>query len=158
MQRAKQTRELDEIEVSGVFEGDALLDGDGSELICTSDEIRFAREDIVIPHSEIETTRVDVDKSVAGFTVIAGAFGFVGLLMVYVFVQFVVFGGGPVVSVVGAGSGASAILSVYGFFWIRRLDEGERVVLQVDCSDGSRSVFITDDDNGAYAEIESRIT
>jgi len=157
MQRARTDTELREIRVTDVHEGDAPLDADGAELVCTDETVGLPAEGISIPNDDIESTRVDVDKSVAGFTVIAGAFGVVGLLMGYVFVQFVILGGGPFLSVVGAGSGLSSVLSVFGFFWIRRLEVGERKVLQVDCVDGSRFVFITDDDNGSFEEIESRV-
>lgn len=157
-QRTKSSAEPDSLRVTQVFEGDALLNGDGDELICTSNELRFDADNLVIPHMEIESTRVDVDKSVAGFTMIAVAFGVVGLLMGYVFTEFVIVGGGPLMSVVGGGSGLSAVLSVYGCVWIRQLEVGERMVLQVNYSDESRAVFITDDDNdGLFTEIESRI-
>lgn len=150
--------DVDDIRVTGVHEGDAIIGDGGETLVCTADAVRFDAGDLVIPHYEIEHTRVDVDKSVAGFTTIAAAFGVVALLMGYVFTRFVVVGGGSVVSVVGGGSGLSAILSVYGCVWIRRLEVGERTVLQVDYGDESRAVFITDgDDDGLFTEIESRV-
>lgn len=160
MKSAQLDTGVEEIRATGVHEGDAIIGDDGDELVCTSDTLRFHGEQdrISIPHAEIDNTRVDVDKSVTGFTTIAVAFGVVALLMGYVFTQFVIVGGGSVMSVVGGGSGLSAVLSVYGCVWIRRLEVGERMVLQVDYGDESRAVFITDDDDDeVFSEIESRI-
>lgn len=161
-QRATFNQSRDEalIRVTNVFEGDALLDVDGGELTCTVDALRFEHdgERLSIPHTEIAETRVDLDKSVSGFKFIGNAFGVVAALMVYVFVEFVVIGGGSLASVIGGGSGVSAVLGFYGAVWIRRMEVGERVVLQVDCADGSRSVFITPDDGAEFDRIASRIT
>ena len=148
------------IRVTDVFEGDALLDAEGGELVCSEDALRFddrEGERLTIPHGDVERVRVDVDRSVAGFRVIGNAFGVVGLLMLYVFVQLFRTSA-PLVSVVGVGSAASAALGFYGAVWFRRMEVGERAVLRVDRGDGSRSTFITGDDDGTFDRIEERLS
>lgn len=147
------------IRVTDVFEGDALVDASGGVLTCAGGRLRFDDRDgdrLTIPHADVERVRVDVDKSVAGFRTIGNTFGAVGLLMLFVFVQ-VLRASAPLISVVGVGSGASAVLGLYGAVWFRRMEEGERAVLRVDWGDGSRSTFITGDDGGAFGRIEDRL-
>lgn len=147
------------IRVTDVFEGDALLDADGGELTCTADALRFEGRDgerLAIPLGDVADVRVDVDKSVSGFEIIGNAFGVVAALMAFVFVQ-VLRTSAPLVSVVGVGSSASAVLGFYGALWLRRMEVGERTVLQVDCDDGGRAVFITQNDDGAFERIEGRV-
>lgn len=155
----RAARDQQTIRVTNVFEGDALLDADGGELACTADALRFDGRDgeqLAIPHGEITGVRVDVDASVAGFRTIGNAFGLAAVLMAFVFVRALL-SGAPLVSVVGVGSSASAILGCYGAIWFRRLEVGERTVLQVDHGEGSRTEFIARDDDGAFDRISERV-
>ncbi|WP_020221704.1 hypothetical protein [Halarchaeum acidiphilum] len=151
--------EPEPIRVSGMFKDEALLGETDGELVCADGTLRYRGPDasVEIPHTTVTGVRVDQDKSVAGFRSIAGVFAVVTLLMAYVFVQYVIVHGGGLFSVIGLGSGLSAVLSALGTPWMYRLDDGERTVLQLDRKDGERVRFITAEDTDAFGEIERRI-
>ena len=153
-------RQAEPILVTDVYEGDFLLDDEsnGNELRCTGDTVRFDGPEgvISIPHGGIANVRVDTDRSVAGFTVIGNLFGVASLLMVVAFARTVL-SPAPVLSVVGLGSLLAAPLAAYGAVWMRRLEGGERRVLQIDRRDGARTVFVTQEADGAFERIRERI-
>jgi hypothetical protein len=156
----RATGRVEPIRVPDVYEGDALLDDEsGDELRCTGDAVQYGAPDheLTVPYGEVTNVRVDIDRSGAGFTVIGNLFGIASVLLVAAFVRTVP-GPGSVFSVVGVASLLAVPLSAYGAAWMRRLEVGERDVLQLDCDDGSRFVFITTDASGAFERIESRIT
>lgn len=155
----RSARRAEPIRITDVFEGDALLDETGHELRCTDEAVRFVApgSDITIPHGEITDVRVDTDKSVAGFTAISTLFAVASGLLVVVFVRTIL-SPTPTASIVGLGALLAAPLSAFGAVWMRRLEVGERRVLQLDRTDGSRTVFITEQSDGAFELMEARIT
>lgn len=147
------------IRVPDVYERDALLGADGgAELVCTRDAVRFdaGEASIRLAHDEVENVRVDVDRSVAGFTRIGNVFGFASLLLAVAVARMVLTPGLPSGAVLGAGV-VVAPLSAYAAVWMRRLEVGERRVLQLDSADGGRTVFVTGDAGGKFEAIRARI-
>lgn len=150
---------VEAIRVPGVYEGDALLGEDGgADLVCTRDAVRFDAGDasIRLAHDDIENVCVDVDRSVAGFTRIGNAFGVASLLLVVAVARMLFTPGAPSAAVLGAGV-MGAPLSAYAAIWMRRLEVGERRVLQLDSADGERAVFVTGDAGGKFEAIRARI-
>lgn len=151
--------ERDGIYVSNVFVGEALLEERDTLLVCANGKLHYYGVDdsFTLAHDSVVDTRVDRDASVAGFWMIAWVFAGVAVLMAYLFTDVVVLGDGGMLSVIGLGSAASAVLSVASAIWFYQLDAGERVVLQLDCEDGDRVRFITTADTDAFTAIERRI-
>ena len=148
-----------EMRVSGVDIGEGLLGETESELVCTEDELQYEGEEqsLTITHEDVSEATTEIDQSVAGFSMIGVGFGVTGFLMLFVFVQAVVLGDAPVLSIVGAGSGASGVLSLVGAVWMRQLEVGERLVLRLTLEDGQTRRFIADENHDELSKIEQRI-